>query len=116
VYVQALAGPPARHQISTEGGQEAVWSRDGRELYFRSGRLMMAVPVGRGTSWRAAPPRVLFENDFALGIPGIANYDVTSDGRFLMLRLTEEEDQERRSIHIVLGWGEELRRGLPSGN
>ena len=115
LYVQPLAGAGTRRQISTEGGQEAVWSRDGRELFYRSGKRMMAVSMGGGTSLVARPPRVLFEGGFALGVPGVPNYDVAPDGRFLMIRLTDEEEQERRTIRIVLDWVEELRRSGPAG-
>ncbi len=113
VYVQPLAGSGTRHQISTEGGQEAVWSRDGRELFYRSDKRMMAVTIGGGTSPAPGRPRLLFEGRYALGIPGIPNYDVGPDGRFLMIQLSDEEEQERGTIHIVLDWLEELRRRVP---
>jgi Tol biopolymer transport system component len=43
VHVQPFPGPG--RQISTEGGTEAVWSRDGRELFYRNGSRMMAVAI-----------------------------------------------------------------------
>lgn len=32
-------------QVSTEGGAEPLWARDGKSLYFRSGRRLMATAV-----------------------------------------------------------------------
>ena len=53
----------SRQQISTGGGDVAVWSRDGRELFFitADGRQMFAVPVQSGTTLVAGRPQLLFE-------------------------------------------------------
>ena len=45
VYVQPFPGPGAKWLVSTDGGREPVWGRDGRELFYRAGDLMMAVPL-----------------------------------------------------------------------
>ncbi len=38
IYVQPYPGPGGKWQVSTEtGGQEPVWNRNGRELFYRSG-------------------------------------------------------------------------------
>ncbi len=45
-------------------------------------------------------------------ISGIANYEVSSDGRFLMV---EPEDNEGPAqLYVVLNWFEELKRRVPS--
>jgi Tol biopolymer transport system component len=36
VYVQPYPGPGGKWQISTEGGMEPVWNRNGRELFYRN--------------------------------------------------------------------------------
>ncbi len=55
VYVRPFPGPGRRWPISTGGGQEPLWSPDGRELFYRVGRKFMALPVGR--SRRSSPGR-----------------------------------------------------------
>jgi Tol biopolymer transport system component len=45
VYVQPYPGPGGKYQISTEGGTEPVWNRNGKELFYRSGDKMMTVEV-----------------------------------------------------------------------
>jgi Tol biopolymer transport system component len=86
VYVQALPVLVDRRQVSTAGGTEPVWSRDGRELFYRSGDAMMAVSIGTGPTFSAGPPRVLFRGSYFAG-DGLTNYDVAPDGRrFLMIR------------------------------
>jgi hypothetical protein len=79
IYLQAVAPSSERRQISREGGSEPVWSRNGRELFYRSGDAIMAVTMAAGA------PRVLFRGSYVFG-DGVANYDVGPDGRFLMVR------------------------------
>ncbi|MCH7476162.1 MAG: PD40 domain-containing protein, partial [Gemmatimonadetes bacterium] len=42
VYVQSYPDPTeARQQVSTDGGTEPLWARDGSELFYRNGEKMM---------------------------------------------------------------------------
>jgi serine/threonine-protein kinase len=112
VYVQAFPGAGGKWQISTEGGVEAQWSHDGRELFYRTGDKMMAVTIETKPTFHASPPRVLFEGRYArIGWPQ-ANYDVAADGRFLMIR--GDEQTLPTKMRAVLNWSEELRRGTPA--
>jgi Tol biopolymer transport system component len=45
VYVQPYPGLGGKWQVSTDGGLEPVWNRDGRELFYRSANKVMAVDV-----------------------------------------------------------------------
>ena len=45
IYVQAFPGPGRTQQVSTDGGTEPLWARNGREIFYRSGDKMMVVPV-----------------------------------------------------------------------
>jgi len=113
VYVRSFSGPARRVQVSTEGGGRPVWSRDGKELFYRKDRQMLSVSINTRASLSVGAPRVLFEGDFRFGgdHPG---YDVAADGRFLMIRTPDEE--RPREIHIVLNWFDELRRLTAPGN
>ena len=46
VYVRPVSGPGGKQQVSTEGGNSVVWSRDGSELFYLNGSLMMAARIG----------------------------------------------------------------------
>ena len=114
VYVQPYPGPGGKWQISTEGGNEPLWAKNGRELFYRNGNKMMAVEVTTQPTFRAGTPTLLFEgqyhNDFNWSPP---NYDVTPDGqRFLMIQPGEKE--EATQINVVLNWFEELKRLVPT--
>ncbi len=113
VYVRGFAGQGGRASISTVGGSEPRWARDGRTLYFRHGDQMMAVPVQGAETFTAGAPRVLFEGAFARLGWAQANYDVAPDGRgFLMIRGSSLGLPT--SIDVAANWFEELRALRPS--
>ena len=115
IYVQPYPGPGGKWQISTEGGTEPVWNRNGRELFYRSGNKMMAVQVTTQPSFSAGKPTTLFEKEYAASqfpATGVA-YDVSADGqRFLMVKETDQNTAVAQ-INVVLNWFEELKRRVP---
>jgi serine/threonine-protein kinase len=116
VYVQPFPGPGGKWQVSTEGGSQAVWARNGKEIFYRSGDKMMAVEVETEPSVRLSKPKMLFEGRYegATGSLGYARYDVTPDGqRFLMIQAKEEPAPNR--IRVVLNWAEELKAKVAPG-
>ena len=114
IYVQPYPGPGGKYQISTEGGTEPVWNRNGRELFFRSGGKMMAVDITTQPGFSAGKARMLFEGPYLALATTIPSYDVTPDGkRFLMLKASQETESTGQ-IHIVQNWFEELKRRVPA--
>jgi serine/threonine-protein kinase len=105
VYVQPFPGPGDRVGISPGGGSEPVWSRDGREIFYRSldGRRMMAVEVGRTPGFTASMPRQLFEfvGRFRARTGAFwSNYDVSPEGlRFLMV----EDLATVETLNVIVG-------------
>ena len=78
-------GPGRRWAISVDGGDNPIWSPDGRQLFYRHDDRMMAVQVRTGEEFDAGEPVELFEGRYALG-QGRPNYDVSPDGqRFVMI-------------------------------
>ena len=92
--------------ISTDGGQEPLWSRDGRELFYRRYKGMMAVDVRFDPVFLPSRPRLLFEGDYPVD-PSHASYDVAPDGRFLMI---QDNNADRTQLNVVLNWFSELKR------
>ncbi len=114
VYVQPFPGPGDVRQLSTDGGTEPVWARNGRELFFRQGERMMVVDISTTPTLSASRPRVLFVGRFEMGflVPGARYYDVSADSqRFLMLR--SEDLAAPRQLRLVVNWFEELERLVP---
>ena len=113
VFVQPYPGPGGKWQISNGGGIGPVWSRNGRELFYRSGNRMMAVEITTEPSFSAGTPTRLFEGAFTSGAVARANYDVSPDGeRFLMVQ-PSGEDVSSTQINVVLNWFEELKQRVP---
>ena len=106
IYVQPYPGPGEKVTISTNGGSYPVWSRDGRELFFRQGDAMMAVDVTTtGGAFRAARERQLFT---AKDLGFRESYDVSVDGkRFLMVH--REPGSWPTQLDVVLNCLSDLR-------
>jgi len=116
IYVQPYPGPGGKWQISTEGGSEPVWNRNGGELFYRSGDKMLAVDIATQPGFAAGTPRMLFEGRYQTAPFPIANYDVSPDGeRFLMLKTAEQAEAAPTQINVVLNWFEELKQKVPVG-
>ena len=105
VYVQPYPAANGRIQISTNGGTEPQWARDGTELFYRRDYEMVAVPVSAAAAF--GKPEVLFEGQYAFAVGGNQNYDVSPDGRFVMLR--SARGSSTSVLNVVLNWFEELR-------
>jgi len=115
VYVQTFPDPGGRVvQISTRGGIEPVWARDGRELFYREGNKLMVVELTPGPELQPKTPEVLFEGRYRKTLWGAeaANYDVSLDGsRFVMVRAKNRVMPT--VIHVVLNWPAALPKGTP---
>lgn len=113
VYVQGFAPdrvPAAavgKWQISAAGGDKPRWRRDGTELYYITpDGTLMAVPVKIGDSFQPGVAVPLFDTRLV----GFFPYDITADGRFLMLMPAEGGAATSSPITIVLNW----QAGLPA--
>jgi eukaryotic-like serine/threonine-protein kinase len=112
VYLRDFPDALNRTQVSTEGGEEPVWSPNGDELFYRNGEEWMTVSIQL-----VAPvptvgrPVLLFRGDY-LNVPG-RSYDVMPDGQsFILIRRTADTTPTTQ-LNVVLNWFEELRRSLP---
>lgn len=115
VYVQSFPGPGGKWEVSTEGGGTAIWSHNGRELFYRNGNNFMVVSVETQPTFSAGQPRLLFQGNFAYARDFTSDFDVSSDGqRFLMIQKAARESAPTQ-IDVVLNWSEELRRLAPTG-
>jgi serine/threonine-protein kinase len=117
VYVRPFpdAYGGGRWQLSSSGGRQPVWSRDGRELFYRDfAGAMISVPVRPGSRFSAGRPLRLFDGEGFLGAGaqgGGRTFDVSPDGaRFLLLKNGPEQAAE---LIVVLNWFDELRRLAP---
>jgi Tol biopolymer transport system component/preprotein translocase subunit SecG len=113
VYVQSFPASGGKWQISTGGGDEPQWRRDGRELFYVApDKTLMAVPItAAGDSFDPGSPLVLFLTRIPSGnLTGDRNhFVVAADGqRFLINNLINEGNTQ--PIALVLNWAAELKR------
>ena len=113
-----------RKQISNNGGDSPLWSPDGRELFYRSGDMIMAVSVDTDPTFSYETPRMLFEGKYIGAIFQWNNFDfhtwdIHPDGkRFLMMKQDAGDGEEPETgapskINIVVNWFEELKDRVP---
>jgi eukaryotic-like serine/threonine-protein kinase len=108
VYVRPYPGPGSRFPLGP--GSEPLWARDRRELYYRTGDRIMAVPVTTGKTFSAGKPETLFEGRYAAGSEFVAGYAVTRDGERFLMRMGVGSESAPTQITVVQGWLEELTR------
>jgi eukaryotic-like serine/threonine-protein kinase len=101
MYVRAFPDAGGKVQISVGGGEEPAWSKSGRTLYYRTGRRMMAVDVTTQPEFTPGRARVLFEGAFHYNIVPSRTYDVTADGRFVMVALPDAATSPRQ-INVTM--------------
>ena len=99
VYVQSYPSGSNRTQVSSGGGFQPRWSRDGRELFYVTGDAIMGVDV-RADGSVGTPRRLI---DRAQYFIRFQSYDVSPDGkRFLMIR--RDEGAVPRQLNVILNW------------
>jgi serine/threonine protein kinase len=108
VFVQEFPEARNKWQISTNGGLEAHWSSDGRELYYRSGRQIVAVPVKLAPTFGAGTPSPVLETRFS-NLIARGLFRPSPDGqRFLVLAPPTSDGELPASV--VLNWTSALAR------
>jgi serine/threonine-protein kinase len=105
-------------QVSTAGGVQPLWARNGRELFYVApdGALMAVSVDPRGSAWSDGSPVQLIGGQYMSGGFGttVRQYDVTADGqRFLMMKDEARQTDAAPSISVVQHWFEELKRLVP---
>jgi serine/threonine protein kinase len=106
VYVQSFPISGTKYQISTNGGYQPRWRRDGKELFFLStARELMAVEISTSKDgvFHAGVPQKLFQTNVANFLTNRNSYDVTPDGqRFLINSPTASAAST--PITVIVNW------------
>jgi serine/threonine-protein kinase len=106
IYLQPYPGPGVRRQVSVDGGGHPVWSRDGREIFYRNTSRMYVVAVTpHGDDVVLSQPKQLFDRSYGFGQGiSIPNYDVSADGRSFVL----VKDSGATRLNVIENWFGEL--------
>jgi len=106
IYVAPFPGPGGNWKLSSAGGSEPKWRRDGRELfYIAPDGVLMAVAVREGEAFDADAPRPLFplRRREPISAVDLFSYDVAPDGQRFLVN-TDVGDSTTLPLTIVLNW------------
>jgi len=107
VYAIPIGGGP-RMAVSIDGGTGPVWSRDGKELFYRAGDFLMSAQV------TSMSPLTIGERKKLLDVSAFESmyfheFDVSADGqKFLFIRAAPEARPTR--LDVIMNWGAELQK------
>ena len=96
--------------ISSGGGYQPLWRRDGKELlYWSADSKLMSVEVGTGKAFNAGSPKALFSARISGG-PLVSvhhRWDISSDGKKILVNVALENAP---GITVVLNWPSLLKK------
>ena len=93
-------GTGAVWQVSNDGGTEPVWSRSGRELFFKSKGTLFSAEIRTSTGFAVGARRRLFPTKGFFDNEWHARYDVLpGDTAFIMIGV-DVATQRRRTIAV----------------
>jgi dipeptidyl aminopeptidase/acylaminoacyl peptidase len=101
VYVQSFPPSEGKWQISTEGGLEPSWRRDGKELYYTSGDKLIAMEVK--TDLPVFEPG-LAKPLFAVHLEATtrrSRYEAVTNGRRFLVNLPVESSS---AVTVAINW------------
>ena len=92
---------PGKWQVSTGGGWQPRWRRDGKELFYTDGSTIMAAAVKPDApSFEAAAPRPLFDVPFT-GAGLRDRFAVTRDGQRFLVNLPLKSAEP---VRVLVNW------------
>ena len=106
VYVRRFPGADGKWQVSTHGGAQPQWRRDGKELFYLApdGKLMAADVKAGPTTFETGAPRTLFNTGITGSFVDRRNqYVVTRDGQRFLVNISAE-DENSAPITVILNW------------
>jgi len=111
IYVQPFPNASdGKWMVSSGGGIEPRWSRDGKELFFFSGQTLMAVPVSVQPTFSNGAPVALFDAAIQSGYTNDSHrWQVSPDGKRFLLITNAGKDQAP-PLDVVVNWQAGLKK------
>jgi dipeptidyl aminopeptidase/acylaminoacyl peptidase len=117
IFVRPFAAAGAVRQVNAAAGY-SVWNTAGDKLYFRTRRGgeegsaedgVFELPIDPVRGIAAGPERQLFRKAFTEMLGGVPGFDLSSDGRFLLV-LSDTQESLPPEPNVILHVDDELRR------
>jgi eukaryotic-like serine/threonine-protein kinase len=107
VYAMPFPGPGGKYQLSTGGGNNPKWSRDGRELFFSNdvGEVLAVDVRQNGAALQLGTPRKVLKASMVGGPEG--PFAVSPDGKKVLINEIGN-DTVHLPLTVVTNWTAEL--------
>jgi Tol biopolymer transport system component len=105
IYLQPFPGPGSKIRVSTSGGMQVRWRRDGKELFYMApDNRLMSVSIAKGDSNTRVGSSVPLFQTRAAATSAIARqqYVVSADGQRFLINTVE--DTATSPITLILNW------------
>jgi serine/threonine protein kinase/Tol biopolymer transport system component len=111
VYVQPFPPNGSKWQISTGGGFQPIWNRDGKEIFYLdpAGRLTSVTVSASAGRIDAATPVTMFQGPFTTSVDPFRHYDVSVDGKQFVFD-PDVREKDALPMTVVVNWTSELPR------
>lgn len=104
IYVRNVDGTGRKWQISAEGGYNALWSRDGTEIFWSTpDDEIWVAQVNLTDGFEPGQPRRLFSTDLAVSPPRRFRYQPSHDGQRILINYNVV-GYSASDFVIVLNW------------
>jgi Tol biopolymer transport system component len=112
IFVAAFPGPGGSWKVSSAGGSEPRWRRDGKELFYLApDGSLMAVEVKEGPTFEAGAAKPLFQTRRREHVSSsdMFSYDVSADGQRFLVN-ADIGEVTSLPLMVVLNWTAALKR------
>jgi dipeptidyl aminopeptidase/acylaminoacyl peptidase len=106
IYAREIGGSGNRFQLTTDGGDQALWSADGKEIFYVGfDRVLRSLPVRNMSPLVVGEPVKLFKLDIpSLSISGNRSYFLPSpDGKRILVNALVSRENEP-GLRVILNW------------
>ena len=109
VYVRTYPDPTFRLQISSGGGEEGIWSKDGKTVFYRTGTSEIAARLATSPNLRVVSRDTVIRDMGRVASGAIfRSTDIGPDGRFLGLVSNRNDFQ----LVVVPNWRVEMEQRI----
>ncbi len=112
IYVQGFPKADGRWMVSNDGGSRSassvVWGDDGRELFYRRGNAVMALPVTLSAGFAFGTPEKIFNLITKSG--GGSSLVITNQGQRILCNELPPADPARSGARLIQNWSTTLKR------
>ena len=111
IYVQPFPATGEKWQISTDGGTDPVWTKNGNEIFYHNDLRIYFVKINSFTPFVYDSPGVYYSGPFINAVSRSIGVGKNED-RVLILEQVRGSQLSTEAI-VTLNWFEEVKRLAP---